>query len=85
MVVVCLKEKKTHKKRFEFSYTKIGTKMEPPFLLHCSKDALELRGHLQTDLYTLNVIMTFRGGGGVTHVTLVFRNVCTKQLFGEKN
>ena len=26
-----------------------------------------LRGHLQTDLRTLNVIMTFRGGGGYPH------------------
>ena len=44
------------------------------------KISLLVRGHLQTDLCTLNVKMTFRGGGGgegVVHVTLMFRNVCT--------
>ena len=34
-----------------------------------------IRGHLQTDL-------TFRGEG-VIHLTLMFKNVCTNQLFGE--
>ena len=49
---------------------------------YASKNYTCCMGESPTDLRMFNVKITFRGGR-VTHMMLMFRNICTNQLFVE--